>query len=119
MTSEDLKGYDPYDILNSNVLGVALKGSNRYIQILATQLNRLNPFNVRKILKINKDYNSKAMALFSSAYLELYKKSKKEEFLKSAIFCLDWLEMNNCEKHTNEYGLGFTFDISMKTYSLE
>jgi len=118
IVSQNFQGYDPYDILNSLILGRIIKGSHKYVQIFATQFNRLCPLNKRNILRVKKDFNSKAMALFTSGYLTLYKKNKQKEYLDKAIFCLNWLEQNNCENFDNEYGLGFTFNIMMKTYSL-
>ena len=63
--SQQFKGYDPYDILNS-VIPFRLSGT--FGAAVATQLHKQNPFNLRPILGIKKGYNPKALGLLLSAY---------------------------------------------------
>ena len=89
--ASDYKGYDPYDILNSK-LKFSIFG--RWGPIIATQLHKRNPINIRKLMMIQKSYNPKGMGLLLHAYSLLYRikpqppiKEKMDFFpLSSMIF---------------------------------
>lgn len=66
--SEEFRGYDPYDILNSPF---PFRAFGTYGAAIATQLHKRNPINVRPLLGIRKDYNPKALGLLLYAYAGL------------------------------------------------
>ncbi|MBD3423798.1 MAG: hypothetical protein GF417_05110 [Candidatus Latescibacteria bacterium] len=103
---DDFRGWDPYDILES---GYISRNSNRRILLFLTQLNRLSPVNLRKILGIRKIYNSKANGLLLSSFLNLEHHRSKIDFL------VKWLADNKSEKFDG-YSIGFTHDIVLKNY---
>lgn len=104
----DFKGWDPYDLLNNQIISKILPGNKQ--RLILTQVNRISPINFRPILSINKIYNSKAMALILLSFLNLDKNNKEIEFV------LNWLIDNKCETY-KQYSIGFTFDITMNLYS--
>jgi hypothetical protein len=61
-------GWDPYDTLNSRVLGRALV--NRPVRLLVTQLAKRSPVNLRPVLGVPRVVNPKALALFITAFTE-------------------------------------------------
>ena len=58
--SQAFKGYDPYDTLNSPLPFHCL---GKWGPVLAIQFQKRNPFNIRKLLGIKKEYNPKAIGL--------------------------------------------------------
>jgi hypothetical protein len=90
------KGYDPYDALNSPFLR-AFSFSMRSLRILYTQGLKRFPLNTRKLLIIKEGFNPKAMGLFLSSYLALYRTSGSREYIKKAKFFIDWLMDNSLD----------------------
>jgi len=103
--SENFKGYDPYDTLNS---WVPFHWLGKWGPILAIQFQKRNPINIRPVLGIKKDYNPKAMGLFLRAYSILYAKTNKKEYLDKADFCFGWLK-DNYSKGYSGYCWGYNF----------
>src|SRR6266851_3989667 len=69
--ANDWAGYDPYDAVNSQVF-VALPFLNsRLPRLFLTQALKRSPVNIRRLLRIPKTQNPKAIALFLSAFLKL------------------------------------------------
>ena len=103
--SENRKGYDPYDTLNS---WVPFHWLGKWGPILAIQFQKRNPINIRPFLGIKKDYNPKAMGLFLRAYSILYAKTNKKEYLDKADFTFEWLK-DNYSKGYSGYCWGYNF----------
>jgi len=95
--TENFKGYDPYDTLNS---WVHFEGLGKWGPVLATQFQKRNPINIRPLLGIKKEINPKAFGLFLHAYSVLYKKTKNEEYKTKADYFFNWLK--------NNYSLGYS-----------
>lgn len=71
--SENYKGWDPYDGLNSKFFqNFSLLNKSKFIRLAWIQLFKRNPINLRRIFLVEKEYNSKGVALFLSAYCKLY-----------------------------------------------
>ncbi|MGK9369475.1 hypothetical protein ACSSWA_11295 [Melioribacter sp. Ez-97] len=103
--SEGFKGYDPYDTLNSRFNFQKL---GRWPAIILTQVQKRNPINIRPILGIRKDFNSKAMGLFLESYSMLYVKTKNEKFKNHCNFFYNWL-LENYSKGYSGYCWGYNF----------
>lgn len=88
----DYKGYDPYDGLNSPILDFFAR--NWFTRLLAIHGVNKAPVNLRPILRVPKERNPKGIALFASAYLNLYEQTGQKEFLVEAESLLDWLSEN-------------------------
>ena len=108
LEQEGYKGWDPHDGLNSPLLRTLALG-NRYLGIVAVQLFKRFPVNLRAIFGVRKEFNPKGMALFLSAYLKKYKLTKDEEDLKKVKFFTSWLEQNRSQGYSG-YCWGYNFD---------
>ena len=64
-------GYDPYDALNSRVLGILPFLNSRFPRLALTQVLKRSPLNFRRLLLVQETQNPKAMALFLSAFVKL------------------------------------------------
>jgi hypothetical protein len=89
--TENYRGFDPYDALNSPILR-ALSFNQKYIRIAFMQILKRFPINLRPLFLIKKDYNPKGLGLFLWGYAKLYKIEKKPEYLVTIKQLLDLLE---------------------------
>jgi hypothetical protein len=71
LLSDDYRGYDPYDAMNSRVLG-SLPG--KWLKIAATQFMVYSPINMRGLFGIQKGVNPKTMGLVLSSLCEIKRK---------------------------------------------
>ena len=81
--AEQYKGYDPYDALNSSV---DFSKFGQWGPVLAIQIQKRNPINIRKQLGIKKGINPKALGLFLYAYSQLYELEKNDYYLQKARY---------------------------------
>ena len=70
---EKFKGWDPYDGLNSKVFKATPLQRWDIARLAWIQMFKLNPINLRGLLLIQKEYNSKGIALFLTGYCNLFK----------------------------------------------
>ncbi len=91
ISEEKYQGYDPYDTLNS---WVPFHWLGKWGPVLATQVQKRNPINIRPLLGIKKEINPKAFGLFLHAYSILYKEFGKKEDLEKADYFYTWLKEN-------------------------
>ena len=89
--NENYKGYDPYDALNSWIPFYIL---GKWGPIIANQLIKRSPINIRQLIGIKKDYNSKGMGLILKAYCNLYRLKNNEIYLEKAKMIFEWLTDN-------------------------
>jgi hypothetical protein len=64
-------GYDPYDALNSRLFRILPILNHRLPRVVFTQALKRSPINFRRLLRIPKTQNPKAIALFLSAFVTL------------------------------------------------
>ena len=67
----DWAGYDPYDALSSRVFRKLPFFHNKFCRLAFTQAMKRSPMNMRPLLRVPKEQNPKALALFASALLKL------------------------------------------------
>jgi hypothetical protein len=67
----DWAGYDPYDALNSKVFSALPFLNSRLPRLMLSQALKRSPINIRRLLRVPKTQNPKAIALFLSALLKL------------------------------------------------
>lgn len=111
-------GHDPFDI----------RGLPTFIRLhrrrdfLARQLKRvlwtsveLAPRLSRRLLRVEREINAKAMGLFADGYLNLHRTTERESHLRKAEECLAWLDANSCDGYT---GLcwGYPFDWQSRVF---
>src|SRR5258708_20114796 len=69
--ANDWAGYDPYDATNSNIFAALPFLNSRIPRLVLTQALKRSPLNFRRLLRIPRTQNPKAIALFLSAFLKL------------------------------------------------
>ena len=104
--SENYKGWDPYDTLNSFV---KFKFFGTFVAALAIQFQKRNPVNIRPLLGIKKGYNPKGIGLLLKAYCILYSKTNNKGYLERADYLFNWLK-HNYSKGYSGYAWGYNFD---------
>ena len=105
--SNDFKGFSKFDALNSPLLN-KLSFDNKWLRLIYTQLVKESPVHIRPLLNIEKSKNPKGIALFTRAYLSLYKKTVNGIFLRKAEELLDWL-LENPSPDQNNLCWGYNF----------
>lgn len=89
--NEQFKGYDPYDTLNS-LINFKLIGE--WGPAVITQIQKRNPFNIRPLLGVEKDFNPKGIGIFLKAYIKLYQKTGEKKYLEKSDWLFGWLNNN-------------------------
>jgi len=88
--SENFKGYDPYDGLNSGFFrAIPLVPKNRIVRLAWIQFFKRSPLNLRGLLQIRKAYNPKGLGLFLTGYCNLYQQDPKEEYKDKISFLVN------------------------------
>jgi len=102
---QEFKGYDPYDTLNS---WIPFHWFGKYIQTLAIQIQKRNPFNIRPLIGIKKEFNPKGMGLMLQGFSLLYQKTNKPEYRRGMDLLFNWLKTNYSEGYSG-YCWGYNF----------
>ena len=89
--SENFKGWDPYDGLNSKVFKFFKMDKVPFFRLAWIQLFKRNPINLRKMMLVPKEHNPKGLGLFLTGYCNLYNKEAKKEYLKKITMLADEL----------------------------
>ena len=106
-------GYDPYDVKGTRVCLLLRK--NKYTRFGSDFILDRYPIFFRRLLRVKKQINAKAMALFARAYLNLYNKTRGEDCLRKALVCLNWLVENPCRGYSG-YCWGYPFDWQSRVF---
>ncbi|WP_428236159.1 hypothetical protein [Gracilimonas sp.] len=109
--TNDFKGYDPYDTLNSKI---PFKKFGKWVPVLATQFQKRNPIHIRPIIGVEKGINPKAYGLFINAFSKMFKLTDNEEYLKKAEQFIEWLNNNRSQGYENACW-GYNFDWASPT----
>ena len=113
--TEQFKGWDPYDGLNSWVIQKTPLGKSSFFRLAWIQLFKRNPINFRKIVGIKKGFNSKGLGLFLIGYCNLYKVEPKKEYLEK-IHLLATKILNLSAKGYSGYCWGYNFDWQARAF---
>ena len=90
--SQDFRGWDPFDGLNSKIFqSIPVLKNNKWARLAWLQFFKRSPFNFRPIAMVPKVYNSKAIALFLIGYSNWYKKTGHKKILNKIRFWADKL----------------------------
>src|SRR5258708_4935172 len=94
--ANDWAGYDPYDATNSNIFAALPFLNSRIPRLVLTQALKRSPLNFRRLLRIPRTQNPKAIALFLSAFLKLERNgvAKAEDLFAPLIGRLVGLRSN-------------------------
>lgn len=113
--TEQFKGWDPYDGLNSWVIQQTPLGKSRFFRLGWIQMFKRSPINLRSLFGIEKDYNPKGLGLFLTGYCNLYKVEAKQEYLdKINILANQLLELRT--KGYTGACWGYNFDWQARAF---
>lgn len=107
--SENFRGWDPYDGLNSKVFQALQLNKVKFFRLAWIQFFKRSPINFRKLFLVDKGYNPKGLGLFLTAYCNLYKIDAKDDYLEIIHFLADKI----IEVKTSGYSgacWGYNFD---------
>ena len=114
-------GFDPYDIkehpvfLRLQQLQDKASFANKIKGRLLFSFQSRFPIVCRKLFGIKKQVNAKAMGLFTSAYINLYRAEKQNKHLEKAKQCIDWL-IDNPSKGYSGLCWGYPFDWQSRVF---
>ena len=107
LASQNYKGYDPFDSLNSRFFSNSFFMHSKFMRLAWIQFHKRSPINFRKILLVKPGYNSKGLALLIQSYIYRYKDTSDDEYLKRA-YKLAGIIIENKSKH-NYFCAGYNF----------
>lgn len=109
------KGFDPYDLRGIRLSLWAMNPSRqsflpaKLVRGGISVLEEYFPLYSRRLMGVHPTYNAKAMGLFASAYLGLYRAGCGDMYLQKATSCLEWLEANTSPGYSGPCW-GYPFD---------
>lgn len=113
--SEDYKGYDLFDGLNSKLFKNTVLYKSRFFRLCLIQFCKRSPINFRKLLLIDKSFNPKGGALFLFGLLNMYRKTGEEIYKTEAEKIFERLK--NCGiKREKGLGYGYNFDWQARAF---
>jgi len=119
ITQNGWAGYDPYDIKGLPALLYLQQRKRSSIGRLVKGVVwaglELAPNASRRLLRVKKRVNAKAMGLFADGYLNLHQLSGSEDYLRKAQACLNWLEENPSAGYAGPCW-GYPFDWQSRVF---
>jgi len=114
----DYQGFDPYDGLSSKFFrSLPLINKNRLARLVWIQGFKKLPFNLRPLFGINKEYNPKALGLFLSGYVLLYRETPQKDYLDRIAFLSDKILSLSTQGYSGNCW-GYNFDWESKAFFL-
>lgn len=114
---QQFKGWDPYDGLNSKLCKFFYLHKSRIFRLAIIQFNKLSPINFRNILLVPQEENPKGLALFLTAYCNLYKITNDDQLLNT----IHYLAKRLIELQSTGYSgscWGYNFDWQSRAFYL-
>ena len=108
-------GYDPFDALNSRVFQATPLKHSRWARLAWTQFHKRSPINFRPLVRIPRERNSKAIALFALAALADCRRMSTKEAEIEARELLDdlmWMRL----KGFKGAAWGYNFDWQSRSF---
>jgi len=113
--ARDFAGYDPYDALNSRLFQATPLKNSRTARLAWTQLHKRSPIDLRRLVSIPRERNSKAIALFALAALADYRRNPTRKAEVQARELLDDLIWMNVKGFSGA-AWGYNFDWQSRSF---
>lgn len=114
--TQEFKGWDPYDGLNSRLFQkIQFLDNSKFARLAWIQFFKHSPLNFRRIAAVPKEYNPKGIGLFLIGFCNLYKTTRKEEFLERIRFFTELL-LNMRSKGWSGSCWGYNFDWQSQAF---
>ena len=113
--AEGLAGYDPFDGLNSRLFQATPLRKSRAARLAWIQFHKRSPINFRRLVRIPRERNAKAIALFALAALADFRRSPTRENEIEARELLDdliWMSL----KGFHGACWGYNFDWQSRSF---
>lgn len=110
------RGYDPYDALRSPLLRTLCQ-DGRWRRIVATQIVRRLPYNLRPLLQIRPGYNAKGLGLFLWGYARLAAMGANESAARRVDELLALLDQTRSNGYAGN-SWGYNFDWQSRAFFL-
>lgn len=117
LKSVNFQGWDVLDGLNSKLFQKLPFNQNKYFRLFWIQFFRRSPVNLRRLTRVPKEYNPKALALFIRGLLGLYRYFSKESFREQAVSLYDQLMQLKSENYAG-LGWGYNFDWQARAFNV-
>ncbi|MFT7589752.1 MAG: hypothetical protein ACI959_001972, partial [Limisphaerales bacterium] len=116
--SNGIAGYDPYDLKSMPWILELIKLGNKYfifeiIREFIFEMFLYFPVVFRKLFRIRKKENAKAVGLLASSNIDLYSDSGDKKYLDKATSYLKWLDKKAVKSYIG-IGWGYPFDWQSK-----
>jgi hypothetical protein len=106
-------GYDPFDVRGTPLF--LRLNRHRYSGAAFKALSFLFPVTMRRVLRVHKAINPKAIALIAHTYLDLYALRSQQHHLEQAQRALAWLEEHPSPGYSGPCW-GYPFDWDSRTF---
>ena len=83
----DWAGYEPYDALNSSIVKALPLLDSKLPRLVLTQFLKRSPINIRRLLRVPRTQNPKAIGLFLSAFVNLSRAgvATEEDYIQQMV----------------------------------
>ncbi len=116
--SQEFKGYDPYDGLTSRFFRtLPVINKNNLARLIWIQSFKRSPVNLRPLVGISKDYNPKALGLFLSGYVLLYRLDQRNDYLDRISFFIEKIQSLSSAGYCGKCW-GYNFDWESRAFFL-
>ena len=118
--SEDFAGHDPFDGLNSRFFQATPLRNVRIARLAWLQMVKRSAYDLRPVLRVPKQVNSKGLALFALAELSRYRATKETGHMENAVRLLDRLLrekiVGNAKDGRATTAFGYNFDWQSRVF---
>ena len=121
--AENFAGYDPFDGLNSKIFQALPLKHLTVARLAWLQMVKRSPYNLRKILKIEKGVNPKGIALFALAELSRFRATNDEKHAINAKKLLEKLlslkieiQRSKVKDQRSKTAFGYNFDWQSRAF---
>jgi hypothetical protein len=111
-------GWDLFDGLNSRSFNRTIFNRSRILRLLWIQFFKKSPVNFRRIAQVPKGHNAKGLSLIIKGYVNLYKISHEEEYLKKA-YSLAEIIINQRSKNHPYFCVGYNFHWEARAFTVQ
>ncbi|PKQ63100.1 delta-aminolevulinic acid dehydratase [Labilibaculum filiforme] len=114
--SQEYKGWDPYDALNSKFFqSIPFAKNSRLMRLIWIQAFKKSPMNFRGLTRVEKAYNPKGLGLFLSGYCKLYQFDRTQE-IRSRIHFLSEKLLDMQSEGWSGPCWGYNFDWQARAF---
>lgn len=113
--SENYRGWDPYDGLNSKFFQSLPISKLPLARLMWIQFFKRSPINFRPLFAVEKGLNSKGLSLFLSGYCNLYRADPRDEYKEKIFFLTEQIEQLRSKGYSGMCW-GYNFDWQARAF---